>query len=696
MAAEADIPDSGAVFTFGRSRFVDNVPDKFWVRNDPISQLSCGDQHTALVTESGRIFMFGPNDWGQLGLGHTNNVDKPCCIKALKHEKVTLVSCGGCHTLLATDSGKIYAFGANGEGQLGVTGLDKCVEPYHINKLPQSVHYKAIAAGFEHSLCLTENGVVYVWGSNSEGQLGLGDIPDIPVPTKLHIDVFIATIAAGYYHTALLTDTGCVYLFGECEGGKLGLGDKIKTCYIPTKLVSFDSTVKSISCGSSHTAFITKQGELYTFGTGSNGELGHGTYTHTLSLPLKVNLPYKVQSVSCGANHTAIVSEAGHLYTFGDGRHGKLAQGEDSYSNLFKPCLVDQFETFTIDRVVCGGCHMMVVAHRNSLLHTNTLGNINSSAHTIRDPPTASFNNSADLTGTLSARDRRRQTTEINNSSWNRTLPSLIGKVSSGNILAPISLKTEMSLSSDKQMRKSDIILPNGKCFSVSATDSAGNQGDLTEPFANDYQNTPQSLRNLAPKPAPRTLRPNQTVVTCDAETVTDTKETPVPSPTTDICSPMSQAKQLQQQQQPLLTDSKPVEGSVVVTPKHEDSSGQKKQQPKEECDLVKEEVRDDQKMLQQNCSIEDTTTAEKKGVLGLLEKEKRGNVEVGEQKKEEKKEVKEVSRKKKKQMESEEVNEDKEENVTNTKTTKHETQDSEREEEKDLNKDKSKTCSIL
>lgn len=85
---EPEIPETGAVFTFGRSKFADNAPSKFWIKRDTIVDLSCGDEHTAVVTSSGRMFTFGSNDYGQLGLGHTMPVIKPSCVKAIKPERV--------------------------------------------------------------------------------------------------------------------------------------------------------------------------------------------------------------------------------------------------------------------------------------------------------------------------------------------------------------------------------------------------------------------------------------------------------------------------------------------------------------------------------------------------------------------------------------------------------------------------------
>ncbi|XP_026546857.1 X-linked retinitis pigmentosa GTPase regulator-like [Notechis scutatus] len=100
--SEQQVPESGAIFTFGKSKFAENVPSKFWFKNDKPLYISCGDEHTSVVTENGKLYMFGSNNWGQLGLGTKNTVRKPTCVKVLKPEKVKLVACGRNHTLIYT------------------------------------------------------------------------------------------------------------------------------------------------------------------------------------------------------------------------------------------------------------------------------------------------------------------------------------------------------------------------------------------------------------------------------------------------------------------------------------------------------------------------------------------------------------------------------------------------------------------
>ena len=131
---DAEIPESGAVFTFGKSKFAENTPSKFWIKRDKIVALSCGDEHTAVATKSGRLFTFGSNEYGQLGLGHYDNVLRPSCVKCIKPDRVLSLACGKTHTIIATESGRLFAFGSNNEGQLGI-GLnngDSCAEPMEI------------------------------------------------------------------------------------------------------------------------------------------------------------------------------------------------------------------------------------------------------------------------------------------------------------------------------------------------------------------------------------------------------------------------------------------------------------------------------------------------------------------------------------------------------------------------------------
>ncbi|XP_035686508.1 X-linked retinitis pigmentosa GTPase regulator-like isoform X2 [Branchiostoma floridae] len=360
-----DVPETGAIFTFGKSKFAENISSKFWIRNDRICAVACGDEHTALVTENGRLYTFGSNDWGQLGLGHTKTASKPSCVKSLKHEKAKLVACGRSHTLIVTEDGKLYAFGNNGETQLGVTGMQTSPSPVLVESMTAQ-NIIALSAGTDHSAALTGDGKVYVWGGGSEGQLGLGeDTTECTEPTILDFDSKAISISCGYYHTAVVTEDGNLYTFGETEYGKLGLNNSdLDSSDTPQKVTGIKEKVKFVVCGGGHTTAIAESGAVYTFGNGASGQLGHGNSLLESPTPHRVERfrDADCKHASCGENFTAVITGKGHLYTFGDGRHGKLGLGDESFTNQFRPFKVARFNKFQVQWVACGGCHMMVIA----------------------------------------------------------------------------------------------------------------------------------------------------------------------------------------------------------------------------------------------------------------------------------------------------------------------------------------------
>ncbi|XP_069802363.1 X-linked retinitis pigmentosa GTPase regulator-like [Dendropsophus ebraccatus] len=367
MAAEEEekpVPDSGAVFTFGKSKFAENCPSKFWLKNDKPAFIACGDEHSALVTGNGKLYVFGSNINGQLGIGSGNVITKPTCVKALKSEKIKFAACGRNHTLVCTAQGKIYSSGWNSEGQLGLGDTTERSSFHEIPFFNEQHKIKQLSAGSNTSAALTADGKLYMWGENSEGQLGLGDDKNICTPHQIDAGKPISWISCGYYHSAFVTQDGELYTFGEPESGKLGLpAEKLDKHKKPQRIPGISGKVKMVSCGGGHTVAVTDK-EVYTFGLGQFGQLGHDTSIFETNTPKVVDALklQKIRYVACGENHTAVITDKGLLYTFGDGRYGKLGLGEENFTNQFSPTLCKNFLKFTIQSVACGGCHMLVFA----------------------------------------------------------------------------------------------------------------------------------------------------------------------------------------------------------------------------------------------------------------------------------------------------------------------------------------------
>ncbi|XP_073682262.1 retinitis pigmentosa GTPase regulator b isoform X2 [Garra rufa] len=361
---EDEIPESGAVFTFGKSKFADNAPSKFWLKNDVPLSISCGDEHTALVTENGKLFMFGSNNWGQLGLGTKTTVNKPTCVKALKSERVKLAACGRTHTLVYTSRGNLYASGGNNEGQLGLGDCDDRTSFHLVDFFSKHGPVKMLAAGSNTSAALTQDGRLYMWGDNSEGQIGLGKESNALTPREVSVGKRVSWVSCGYYHSAFVTVDGALFTFGEKDSGKLGLStEKLANHKVPQQVIGISDEVVQVSCGGGHTVALTEH-EVYSFGLGQFGQLGHGTFIFESRSPRVVEhfRRGRVKHVECGENHTALITDCGLMYTFGDGRHGKLGLGEENFTNQFKPTLCPRFLDYHVHSVTCGGCHMLVLA----------------------------------------------------------------------------------------------------------------------------------------------------------------------------------------------------------------------------------------------------------------------------------------------------------------------------------------------
>ena len=139
---------------------------------------------------------------GQLGLGHTDDTDKVSCIKSLKFgntgEKIILAACGRESSLVATNQGSLYAFGLNNRCQLGIESEESTtIYPYpmKIEYFDSKISWKQISMGAEHTCGLTNDGKVYVWGSNEDGQCGHARKYDIiRTPRKLELEYSVVAM----------------------------------------------------------------------------------------------------------------------------------------------------------------------------------------------------------------------------------------------------------------------------------------------------------------------------------------------------------------------------------------------------------------------------------------------------------------------------------------------------------------------
>ncbi|XP_051009127.1 probable E3 ubiquitin-protein ligase HERC4 isoform X9 [Acomys russatus] len=301
--------------------------------NKKVQDVGCGLRHTVFVLDDGTVYTCGCNDLGQLG--HEKSRKKPEQVVALDAQNIVAVSCGDAHTLALNDKGQVYAWGLDSDGQLGLLGSEECVRvPRNIKSL-SDIQIVQVACGYYHSLALSKASEVFCWGQNKYGQLGLGvdcKKQTSPQLIKSLLGIPFMQVAAGGAHSFVLTLSGAIFGWGRNKFGQLGLNDE-NDRYVPNLLKSLRSQkIVYICCGEDHTAALTKEGGVFTFGAGGYGQLGHNSTSHEIN-PRKVFelMGSIVTQVACGRQHTsAFVPSSGRIYSFGLGGNGQLGTGSTS------------------------------------------------------------------------------------------------------------------------------------------------------------------------------------------------------------------------------------------------------------------------------------------------------------------------------------------------------------------------------
>lgn len=318
-----------------------------------VKQLVAGGFHTCALLISGDVKCWGRNNFGQLGLGHTNNIGDDELVSSIAPinlgAKAIELSAGFQHTCAILENGSVKCWGENLRGQLGQGHSDSLGDdevPSDIPAIPLAALAKKIYSGTRYNCALLENKKVQCWGENNFGQLGLGHTNNIGDDESLSglgylqlggnvVKMDISTIS---FHSCALLESGTLKCWGKNSEGQLGLGhtNNIGDDELPDNnaIVSFGPQILQLATGNTHTCALAGGQQIYCWGSNNKGQIGTGNAADTIGDNEVAGSTEPVltgasghSGVATGNFHTCAVGTNNNVYCWGDGTNGVTGHG---------------------------------------------------------------------------------------------------------------------------------------------------------------------------------------------------------------------------------------------------------------------------------------------------------------------------------------------------------------------------------
>ena len=296
--------------------------------------LAGGDAHSCALFPGGALFCWGNNSSGQLGNGTTNDSLAPVAVMGLATGVVEIVA-GFQHSCARLTNGDVHCWGDNSRGQLGNDSQNGSNVPVTVVGLSRPAI--ALAAGFDHTCAVLQDGDVECWGDNARGQLGDGtrDMQIKPVAVQ-ELSDDIASLAAGRYHTCALAIDGDVHCWGSSNRGQLGNGS-LESSRTPIRVRTLGEDAMAIAAGEEHTCAILQSDAMRCWGSNRDRQLGEGS-PGLYSVP-RLLIPYRAAGSSAplaeiplivpGRYHTCLTTTQGAVQCWGRNSDGQLGNGSE-------------------------------------------------------------------------------------------------------------------------------------------------------------------------------------------------------------------------------------------------------------------------------------------------------------------------------------------------------------------------------
>jgi alpha-tubulin suppressor-like RCC1 family protein len=278
-------------------------------------QVDCGGYHTACIKTDGTLWLWGNNSFGGQ-LGDNTIVDKSSPIQTVAAgTNWKQVAAGGAHTAAIKTDGTLWVWGNNDYGQLGNNTITPKSSP--IQTVAGGTNWKQVSGGNVHAAAIKTDGTLWLWGDNTYATLGNNNTTNQSSPVQTVAGgTNWKQLACGTYVTACIKTDGTLWLWGAGDSGALG-NNAVDRKSSPIQTVAAGTNWKQVTSSYNlYTAAIKTDGTLWTWGGNTFGQLGDNTVVGKSSPIQTVAGGTNWKQVSAGDSHTAAIYfyDAGNLY----------------------------------------------------------------------------------------------------------------------------------------------------------------------------------------------------------------------------------------------------------------------------------------------------------------------------------------------------------------------------------------------